>query len=248
MYIGVTGFTDRDQVRHALTCIPTNPERQLMVGVLASHKTIVVGARADNPMRYPRREDIADIFPSDWRALNLVHYTTHDQAHLYDQLMQVLEWGGPACNGLQLNMVWPAPETLARLRRAQPKGVIVLLISGAAIAQCQFSAERVAVRALGYDGLVDYILVDHSGGTNTPLVPIKAVAYLIRLEMAFTTSAHPPSLAVAGGLCADNLARLLAPVTMLVKTSIDAEGGLRTNDALDAEKVERYLRTAYLFL
>lgn len=249
MYIGVTGFTNREQVHAALSHVPTEIDRKFMVGALASYKTIQ-GEPAGNPKRYPMREDIADIFPLDWRTVNLLHYNTRDQNALALQLWSALEWAGPNCDGFQLNIVWPDPTVVAGLRRSRPNIVIVLQINRNAMWTFSFNAEKVAAHAVDrYGDLVNYMLVDSSGGAGTPLVPHDAAAYLIELDRARERRHQNFKLLVAGGLCAENLEELITPVRMLVpEIGIDAEGALRTDDFLDDEKVSRYIDTAYRFL
>ena len=248
MYIGVTGFTDKAQVRTALSRVPSDADRLFMVGVLASAKTIQ-GLPATNPKRYPARERIADIFINDWRALNLVHYNTRDQSELAAQLWAALQWGGVDCDGLQLNIVLPDPEVIRGLKRSKPETTIVLQLNRGTMRVLGGSSETIADTLVDrYGALVDHILVDASGGSGEALVPHEAVAHLIALDHARTRHGHQFGLCVAGGLCADNLEDLLVPVQMLVPSfGIDAEGRVRTDDFLDDEKVGRYIDAAYRF-
>ncbi len=249
MYIGVTGYTDQRQVRTALLIPPALMDRPCMIGVLASHKTIR-GLPAGNPKRYPKREDIAGIFVSNLFALNLVHYNTSDQTELAAQLWSALKWGGPSCDGLQLNIVWPDPQVVRGLRRSAKHTNIVIQINRGAMQACENNPEQVAKRVCkDYGGTADYVLVDASGGRGIPLDPAEATAYLVALDHERLRSGAGFSLVVAGGLDADNLESLLAPIRLKVpEIGIDAEGGVRTDDVLDNDKVARYLRTAYASL
>ena len=85
-YVGVTGFMSRTEVSEALAMVPQGSTRRLMVGVLASSKTLA-GQHNKWPGRYPKREAIASILTNDARALNLVHYSTDRPETLFTQLV-----------------------------------------------------------------------------------------------------------------------------------------------------------------
>ncbi len=251
MYIGVTGFTNREQVRAVLERTPLDIRAggpRLMVGVLMSYRTLR-GMPASNPKRYPAREDVFGIFQESPDCLNLVHYNTREQRDLAHQLEDALGWAGPLCDGIQLNVVWPDPKAIQSLKLARPRVKIVLQINSGTMEACNNDAVRVASRmSEQYASLIDYVLVDHSGRRGEPLEPVHAMAYLTELmyQREFAGAAY--QLGVAGGLCADNLSRLLLPIKrMMPSINIDAEGGLRTDDNLDIDKVLAYLGAAKSF-
>ena len=79
-YIGVTGFTEPEQVKAALETIPGNVFRNLMVGVLVNWQSL--REEATMPLthkRFPNPEDVKNIFQSHEKALNLVHYNTNKE-------------------------------------------------------------------------------------------------------------------------------------------------------------------------
>jgi hypothetical protein len=248
MYIGVTGFTHASQVETALSHVPVATPRMLMVGVLATHKTIQ-GLSGGNSNRNPKREDIAHIFSEDWRTLNLVHYCTRDQSELAAQLWSALQWGGPRCDGLQMNIVWPDADVVRGLRRSKKHVSIVLQINRGCMESCGNSPDKVAARAvMDYGDTINYVLLDASGGKGVPFVPEEAAAYLKALDRARATAGQSFELLVAGGLHAGNLQDLLTPIRMVEPfIGIDAEGALRTDDVLDNGKVGAFLDTAYRF-
>lgn len=67
-YIGITGFMSRDEVEEVLTVFPENSTRKLMVGVLASEKTLH-GPTNKWPNRYPDRSFDTDKTREYLRAL-----------------------------------------------------------------------------------------------------------------------------------------------------------------------------------
>lgn len=240
-YIGITGFMFKEEVTRVLEDMPEPCQRQLMVGVLASSKTLR-DMPVRRPNRYPRISQIGKIFQNDPRALNLIHYYTDDAGSLYDQLCQMSAFGGPHLNGFQLNIAWPPPYALCRYKDEHPGDTLVLQVGSRALEAIGHSPQELAKKIFSeYAHLVNYILLDQSGGTGTPLSAKKILEYLAHLSLL----SCPLGMGVAGGLSPETLA-LLEPFSRYFSwLSIDAEGGLRTDDdRLDIIKAQKYLRQA----
>ncbi len=239
-YIGITGFKRRDQV-DAVSPAHVDLRRKLMVGVLASAKTL---SGEHNPNgRSPRREDIADIFVSGSQFLNLVHYYTTDHTFLEAQLDAAIRWGGGTCDGLQLNINWPDPMVLRGFRRSWPGKTLVLQLGGRFWPLTDCSADYLAHRAIGrYAGLVDYFLLDSSGGGGRELEPFLLAKYLEALSDIIDEDRWPIGLTVAGGLCADTLHLVDELCAMFHGLSLDAEGKLHgDNGQLEINRCTGYL-------
>src|SRR3989344_4138009 len=177
-YIGITGFMSKDEVAHILGHVPYNGYRQVMIGILASLKTMQ-GIQNKWPNRYPTVDKITNIFQPHPRALNLIHYNTKQTETLDRQLDVMTMLGGPHLHGFQLNIAWPPSALLAAYRKQYSKMIVVLQIGEHALALTGHSPHRVAEElALNYDGLVDAILIDPSGGYGKSLNPSKARDYL----------------------------------------------------------------------
>jgi phosphoribosylanthranilate isomerase len=249
MYIGVTGFTKPEQVVAALASVPRCPSRLLMVGVLASYKTLQ-GEPAGNPRRYPACEDIAGIFNDDWRTLNLIHYNSRNPNEIVSQLREALEWGGQYCDGIQINIPWPDEHVVGALRRRFADKKIVLQVNQQAMQECETNAELVARRvSVLYGDNIDYVLIDPSGGTGATLEPVSVASYLYELGLIRDKRKQSFELIVAGGLCSHNLNHLLTPLRRVMpEVGIDVESGVRTDDVLDDAKVSAYIREAYALL
>ena len=99
-----------------------------------------------------------------------------------------------------------------------------------------------ARRCAEYDGIVTDVLVDASEGFGMPLDAGASARYLA----AIADAAPDLGLVVAGGLCADNINKLLSPLLpQWGHVSIDAEGRLRDgDDTLDVGAAAAYLRAA----
>lgn len=119
-YIGITGFTTREQVRMVFQGLVPPPGRRFMVGVLCGNRTLR-GILTRWDTRRPLPAEIAGIFSADKHFLNLIHFRSSSTGdELLAQLILVTELGGPHMHGLQLNMTWPAPNVLEQYRSRFP--------------------------------------------------------------------------------------------------------------------------------
>lgn len=240
-YIGVTGFMNREQVDAALCDFPRTPFLKLMVGVLASDKTMA-GLPNNHPGKYPHQERIANIFSDDPRAFNLVHYNTHDQKDLARQLDRLFEAGGIDCHGAQLNISWPNPDELVRSRRAWSDKQIVLQLGSEAFNGVKLNPEMLAKHLRQYVGLIDYVLFDMSGGLGVGLdIQLATNCFEQYLKLGLNKSF---GFGLAGGLSAETVGALAPLFRASRNLSIDAEGRLRTDDCLDTAKTRAYLAAA----
>lgn len=246
-YIGITGFTARWEVQQVLKYAseilkPDNPERLIMIGVLASLTTLRNG-KNKWPNRYPEMDKIAGIFVQHPLALNLVHYNTNEPSSLFDQMVEMTEWGSSYMQGFQLNISWPDISALANYRRIYPEKQIVLQIGLRALEAVDNSPKETADRVWEYGKMIDYILLDASGGYGRVLDPEFALDFLEPIW--FLGSMDHLGLGVAGGLCPKTL-HLIGPLIKEFSNdlSIDAESGLRTSqpdDQLDLNIAKEYL-------
>lgn len=240
-YIGITGFMSLDEAIAVLRSMPVSAGRVVMVGVLASQKTMR-GIQNKWPNRYPKMEKIAGIFPNHPLALNLIHYHTKEQETLYEQLLKMTGFGGDNLHGFQLNVAWPSPSALKKYRLAYPTMQIVLQIGARAFEMVKHSPKKLAAKvAKEYDELIDYVLLDPSGGYGKPFNTERARKYLTELKAKKLNA----GLGVAGGLSPNTLG-LVEPLTKdFPDLSIDAEGRLRNqNDSLNLNIAEEYIRKA----
>lgn len=235
-YIGITGFMTRQEVESILNVIPENPSRLLMVGVLASLKTL----RYETNKwvnRYPKGGKIQDIFTDDPRTLNLILYNTKEPENLLEQLLEMTDLGGPNFQGFQLNLAWPSVPVLREYRKRRGYS-IVLQIGSHAYEMVHFSPQELANLIAIYEGLVDYVLLDQSGGHGLPFDTEKARKCL----EAIMTKNLSIGLGVAGGLSPLTLNLVEPLLSDFSDLSIDAEGRLRDkDDNLDIEVAKEYV-------
>ena len=130
------------------------------------------------PNRYPDPDKVAGIFPDHPLALNLVHYNTKTPEYLFDEMVAVTQIAGPNFHGFQLNIAWPDPEALKRYRNYFHKVKIVLQVGQRAFLSVAESPEKLALKVKSeYTGLVDYVLLDPSGGLGKFFDPIYIAPY-----------------------------------------------------------------------
>lgn len=244
-YVGVTGFTNRTQVEAAISAFTRASRRVLMVGVLASHKSLRgVPLQRTWAVQTPHLETLAELFVMSDQVLNLVHYAADqgDLGHLADDLAFIAQYAGLCLGGFQLNIPWPDPQVLRACRKNRDRFPLsphfVLQVSAEAVAEAGGTMEGVAARLAAYEGVADYALFDASGGKGKPLDADRALAFLCAcrgLRLRF---------GVAGGLGADSLSLVEPVLAEFPETSFDAQGKLQGPDGLNVPNMERYLARA----
>lgn len=237
-YIGITGFMNRNEVLAVLDGMPQDAMRMMMMGVLASSQTIQ-GISNGRPRRYPTPDQMGTIFPTHPNVLNLVHFNTREQEFLYQDLMRACVLAGAYCHGFQLNMAWPDPDVLMEVK--SKRMVIVLQVGSRAFEMIGNSPIRLAMRIEREYPMVDYVLLDASGGKGKPLDTCMVRPYFY----ALAAKQLPIGLVVAGGLSADSLDLVAPLVDEFPDLSLDAEGKLRDeNDNLNVAVAISYLTKA----
>jgi|SRR3989338_5699234 len=245
-YIGVTGFMKSSEVADTLALVPSRTTRWLMVGILVSSKTLVGHTNPWLPNRYPKRECINILTSSTHpRAFNLIHYHTDEPSTLADQLAMAVELSSPQLHGFQLNVRWPDPGQIKKFYQTVGANYhIVLQVGSGAFKDIDHSPAKLARKVAEYRDLIDYVLLDPSGGKGIPLNPEMLEQYIVQLD----TTVHEIFYGVAGGLDFSNL-DLIAPLAKHFPIlSIDAEGKLRTpqpRDQLEMGAVRRYIQSAF---
>jgi hypothetical protein len=269
-YVGITGIVTEDDVetvRQAAAIVRTRaPHRRLMAGVLVSWKTLC--GRSTTNRRYPTLEAAGRLVEAlvEAGAWPVVHYNSREP-HLGSQvvsLLAALPWAG----GVQLNVVRPEPDEIAQIRRFHPPSEMEIILQANHAAPWDAEAGLLAW-SLRFEGLVQHILLDLSGGRGTGIDPGKVAAVLGHATGRWLHAGIRPAL--AGGLGPD-CARVLretgrqigAPCqpadphggsVVLAACSCDAESGVRVpvddpvegepfQDRLDRGKALAYVEAA----
>lgn len=241
-YVGVTGFMSREEVQEVLDSVSPWLRRKVMIGVLASSKTINGGTNSHHN-RYPTPGQMGNIFEDTSRALNLVHFSTKNREGLFEEMSRAFTLAGPYCHGLQLNIPWPDPKVLGFFKTKAYPVTIVLQIGARAFEMIGYSPQRLADKIeKEYKHFIDFVLLDPSGGTGKPFNPEEMRGYLQELEMKQMSI----GLGVAGGLSPATFGRLVSPlVKEFPDLSIDVETGVRNvYDNLDPKLAISFIRKA----
>ncbi len=181
------------------------------------------------------------IFQERDECLNLVHYNTKSPEDLLMQMVQITDEVGYLLNGFQLNIAWPNPKTLETYHKLCPGKTIVLQVGNQAFAEAFNVPSYLARIVKDYLGLVDYVLLDPSGGLGIPFYPLTMQEYLQELQQF----ENELGTAVAGGLSPSTLHLLKPLVKEFPGLSINAEGKLRTSmDDLDVAVARQYIEGA----
>lgn len=252
-YIGFTGATDsEDVVRILTTSVPKHSTHFVMVGVLASTKTLR-GEQNKWPQRYPIREKLASVFVGHSRAINLIHLHSEPGRQLLYDMRAIHELGvfnfgssSQLC-GFQLNVKWPNLAMLKKYRKYHDsitrRMIIVLQIGSEAIGEARWDPNLIAERVKEYGDLIDYVLIDPSGGHKIKFNPqliapcLRAIKEKCRQELR---------LVVAGGLGPETLHNVEALLPENPDISIDAEGALIGDDGKqDTQKTCLYLERSF---
>lgn len=228
------------EVRSVLSWIPPKSDRYLMVGVLVSDKTLH-GLGNNHPRRFPKIENVERLFLPDPKALNLIHFNTHEQESLLDQMVLARLKAGDNFHGFQLNVAWPKVKTLQLYRREHEDAIIVLQLGAEAMDVVGHRPDVLANRLRFYEPYIDYVLVDPSSGVGRAFNQEKSIEQLVAIRDACPEL----GLGLAGGLGPDTIEAIAPVAKVFPAISIDAEGRLRDEkDNLDPVKARGYIMGA----
>ncbi len=220
-----------------------------MLGFLVSYKTL--NEQPTQNRRYPPIKTLPDLLrATDKRVLTMVHYNSKEIDTLSNQVAQIFDgvYDNGLCRAIQLNIVWPDIDQVAKIREQHPDMQIVFQASHKAMGGK--TPNQIAKGVRDYGDSISYVLIDPSGGRGMPFDLESSVAIYSKLRE------QCPALTIgfAGGFTGENIAPRLREILQQIETDgfcIDAEGGLRDkvtsaygDDLLNMEKVRGYLKSA----
>lgn len=259
-YIGVTGITSAREakiiaqafVNAGLTDEPSS--HRGMIGVLVSEKSLTFPTKART--KYPDLDQVHQIFEiTHGKVFNTLHYHTYHELNLAQQLEQLLDQYGlytdRLCEGIQLNIKWPSVDEVEKTKTTFPDLKIILQLGPRVLTEK--SPKDIAANLAPYIPLIDYALIDPSGGRRR----IFQVNTVVPLYNQIRDAYPDLPLVFAGGFDARNAITRLWVLSQAVGTtnfSIDAEGGLRiqskqslTTPPISESRAHGYIHTAALF-
>ncbi len=234
-YVGVTGFTSRQEIDFALSALPK--DLTLMCGVLVSEKTLQ-GQKNRWHLRYPQTESIKDIFSPDPRCLNLIHYCSSCPP-APETIGKLRDLGGPNLHGYQFNGTWPSPNTIYTEIEEYKHTVVLQSRSFSTIEN-----NLVDILKVVYHSRI-HVLLDCSGGRGKDLDLFFITNVVKKFNSCFGSSV---GLGISGGLCSETLPQFIDLIKEY-NLNIDAEGKLRDGadgGILNFDKLTAYLQTASL--
>lgn len=248
-YIGITDFMHFEQVKKMFrVCIDHRPHgsnRMLHVGVMMSHKTLH-GIPNKWQNAFPPKERIADIFASD-EVYNCLHYADYDNnPQLAESLAMAISFGGQNLHAMQLDMIWPDHEEIARALHTAHKPIeVILQIGNNALEEMDNDPQRVVKRLENYEGIIHRVLLDKSMGRGLGMNADSLIPFAQAIRRRFPTL----GIGAAGGLGPETIQLVKPLVATMPDISIDAQGRLRPSgnalDPIDWNMAESYLIKAH---
>jgi phosphoribosylanthranilate isomerase len=227
IYTGITGFNTCDQVENAINVYESlGCNEELMTGFLFGWKQFH-NREFTNP-RFVSREELPELLECAKGTMRTVHYNTHNKQFSREIIPVLDEFDVEA---VQLNIVRPNKEEIRKIKNAHPDVKII------------FQANRSILNNV--DGYfqndktlpVEYCLVDPSGGRGKEFDRESFDQWINDLSKNLPNT----TFGIAGGLSPENVGKYIEEFPNF---SIDTETKVRTNNQLDDEKVEKFLKNA----
>lgn len=229
-YISVTGVTNLEEAKILADtfnhCLSAQSSHQGAVGFLVNSYTLEGFNR--KPSRFPNSAQLPDLLAETGdTVLNIIHYNTKNREELAGQVKELFGarlYQDKLCRVLQLNVRWPDVHQVETIKLALPELQIILPITPRILRRQ--SKEEIAERVGEYENLIDFILIDPSGGRGTTFEAGWVAPYYRLLKYYYPEK----QVIMAGGFNENNLRLRLAQITQALMSGefgIDAESGLR---------------------
>lgn len=247
-YIGITDFMSVTQVNEVLHFLnvgrrPTIVTRSLGVGVMMSRKTLN-GLPTKWSTAFPKNADVAKIFIDHPDVYNVLHYADFEPIDVFENLSKAVDLGGDNLQALQLDMCWPDPKDLQRLKDNHPHLDLILQVGRKAFDMVEEDPKKLVAELAKYE-VLDSVLLDKSMGEGLEMNPNFFLPFVVEIFDRFREELH---VALAGGLGPATI-QLVEPIAKeFPLVSIDAQGRLRPSrsalDPIDWEMAYKYLHEA----
>jgi len=142
-------------------------------------------------------------------------------------------------------MVWPDPGAIKAFKPKNPRVKIILQVGSTALNQVERQPFYLIRRLKEYKGIIDFVLLDDSGGAGRVLNP----RFLLPFVLSILQSLLDMRIVIAGGLSKSNLHLITPIVSHCPDLSIDAEGNVRdkVKDCLDMKEVSGFIINSFEF-
>ncbi len=248
-YIGITGPASKYEVISIVNEFEKagfnlKSKHIPMLGFLISYKTLN-GQISDNK-RYPKFYELKNLIEvSNKKVFPMIHYNSRDKDSLHEQVERLFDglYKDNLCRAVQLNIIYPPVDELMRIKKKMPDLQIVFQASSTML------KPDLVNRIKEYGFLIDYVLIDPSGGKGREFNLEKSV----KIYNQFKEKTNY-MIGFAGGFNGENVSRRVSDLINVIGNDdffIDAEGGLRDkisnaygDDLLNISKVSKYLSEA----
>ncbi len=184
-YVGVGAVANSKDANSLMREVTPTASHLVQIGVMVDGKTLR-GEPSTFPSQLPVSASVADIFPSNSKALNTIIYSFRDPElraeKLAAELGLVQKIGGNRLHAIQLNTVWPPFKGVIEFKERHELMQIILPLNQVALDSAGDSPLVVAKWFKKYEGAVDYVLFDPHEGCGYPLDAKKARKYLAALK------------------------------------------------------------------
>jgi phosphoribosylanthranilate isomerase len=253
-YVGITGPVSKEEVLDICKLFEDfgfyeNSSVRPMIGILASYKTLN-NIKIEN-RRYPELKIIPELIKEmKSGTFRTIHYNTREFESLSKQVSELISfpYHKNSLDGIQLNMTYPPIDQIEKIKREFPKLEIIFQANSGVLNSG--SKKEVAKRINNYSTLINYVLIDASGGKGEGL----DIAYSADLANEIKDSNPSINIGFAGGFKGSNIKENYNDLINKCggfAFSIDAEGGLRDklsekygDDLLNINKVREYIQSA----
>lgn len=237
-YIGITGFRSIEEVKQLNEHVSRLPVGYFMFGITSSNKRLADPTSQGGTS--PRLLDINSLVREIRGNLPMIHYfSSNSQEQLADEVVALFDY----CRldtthvGLQINALWPLPQQIENMRKAfEPQFKITMQLPQAALTA---NNDQIIKRLREYQGLIQYVLIDPSGGQGIDFSAVRASELMQGVFDQFQ-SITP---GVAGGFSDTNVKERVAQIGQytlcdhchqgkLTGYCIDAQGKLRNSQKI----------------
>ncbi len=261
-YIGVTGFKTEYEVcavgeLFTKYLYPESGYTAMFGFVCSSKRLLDIDKEGETSPALKNLEHLAATVPKG--LLPMVHYFCTDGERLVDEIEQVFRindiYERGSCRAVQLNSAWPELNEVEKIKQIFPDLTIVLQFPR--VATEGKTAENVGAVAKTYAGLIDYALIDPSGGEGIDF----ELERNIELMLAVGEALPEVRMGIAGGLSGENVyCRYLSVAKKTRDFCIDTQKNVRKEyvderasqiidvwkSRISTEKVEEYITHALL--
>lgn len=244
-YIGITGFTEKEQILDTLKTIKNqNKKQNYMFGFLVSKKTLnlqsIENKRYLNFKSYQELKELMSYSSNKDNIINMIHFNTNTK-EFSQELIPLLEELGNVVEAIQFNLSFIELEQYKIIREKFPNIKLLFQLNGTLLEKYSKDEIYLTLKEINFE----YMLIDLSGGNGTELNYNNLMLYY----NDFKINELNINLGIAGGLSGDNVEEIIKTLDLFnIPYFIDAESKLRDklsdkygDDVWNQTKIDNYI-------